>query len=199
MFSRPLLPHLAQLSAARLLLLFGLLAIAPIQGRAQQPATPAVTTPAVTTPAAAAPAATVTLPPYLRQDLYPKWIDAKAQVTWPPNDGCAAPPAPQTIPAGTMIDRFGSENGRFFSPRGESYAGRAVPYVCSKMVYTVYRVVHPLKVMACKAAPWFDEPGGAMQYQTEDPAFKLREAGIIEVAANDNTGPGKPTSPCGSP
>ncbi len=98
-----------------------------------------------------------------------------------------------------MIDRFGSENGRFFRPRGECYAGRAVPYVCSRVVYTVDRVVRALQVQACKAAPWFNEPGGAVQYQTEEPAAKLRETVFIEVAANDNTGNGKPVSPCGSP
>ena len=144
-------------------------------------------------------APTVTLPPDLRQPLYPKWIDAKAQIRWPPNDGCAAAPVAQTVPAGTLIDRFGSENGRFFSPRGDSFASRALPYLCSKMAYTVYRVLKPLNVMECKAAAWFDEPGGAEQFQTVDPAFKLRQDRFIAVVANDNTGTGKPASPCGSP
>src|SRR5271157_2905199 len=112
-----------------LLLLVGLLATAwPMPTPAQQ----------------AAPAATgtaPTLPPYLRQDLYPKWIDDKAQVKWPPNNGCAAAPVSETLAPGTLIDRFGSEGGSFFSPKGESFDARAVPYVCSQMVYTVYRVV----------------------------------------------------------
>ncbi len=137
------------------------------------------------------------LPPHLRRALYPKWIDAKAEITWPPNDGYAAPPVAQTLPAGTLIDRFGGEGGTFFSPKGESFAARAVPYVCERMTYTVYRVAKPLVVLAGKAAPWFDEPGGAVQYRTEEPAFKLRLAGMIETAANDNSPDGTFPAPCG--
>lgn len=147
-------------------------------------------------PAAQQPAST--LPPNIRPDLAEKWYP-NGQIMWPPNDGCAAAPVAQTLPAGSLIDRFGSEGGTFFSPRGESYAARAVPYVCSKMAYTVYRVDRPLHVQACKAAPWFDEPGGAAQYKTDAPAYKLREAGTIEVATSDSSGNGKPASPCGSP
>lgn len=138
------------------------------------------------------------LPPNIRPDLAEKW-HPNGQIMWPPNDGCAAAPVSQTLPTGTLIDRFGSEGGTFFSPRGESYAARAVPYVCSKMAYTVYRVDRPLPVQACRAAPWFDEPGGATQYKTDAPAYKLREAGTIEVATGDSSGNGKPASPCGSP
>jgi len=139
------------------------------------------------------------LPPYLRQDLYPKWIDDKAQITWPPNNGCAAAPVSESLAPGTMIDRFGSEVGSFFSPKGESFAARAVPYDCSKMAYTIYRVTRPLHVETCKAAPWFDEPGGATQYQTDEPAFRLRESGSIEVATSDATGNDTSVPPCGGP
>ena len=140
-----------------------------------------------------------TLPPYLRQSLYPKWIDAQAQIKWPPDNGCAATPVSETIAAGTLIDRFGSEGGTFFSPKGESFDARAVPYVCSKMAYTVYRVDKPLHVMDCKAAPWFDEPGGAEQFQTDRPAYKLRESGAIEVVPSDSTGNASAASPCKGP
>jgi hypothetical protein len=139
------------------------------------------------------------LPPYLRQDLYPKWIDDKVQVTWPPNDGCATSPTSETLSAGTLIDRFGGEGGRFFSPKGESFAARAVPYVCGKMVYTVYRVTKSLRVSTCRAAPWFGEPGGATQFQTDEPAFILRESGAIEVVPSDAAGNAPSASPCGSP
>lgn len=144
-------------------------------------------------------AAVVVLPSYLRADLYPRWVDARALITWPPNNGCAADPVSETVPPGTLIDRFGSENGSFFSPRGESFAARAVPYVCQRMAYTVYRVTRTLPVHTCKAAPWFGEPGGAVQYQTSAPAFRLREQGMIEVVTDDAGGTGGAASPCGSP
>jgi len=135
-------------------------------------------------------------PEVFRRDLYPEWITLKPDIRWPPNDGCAAAPTPQVLPAGALIDRFGSENGQFFSPKGEPYAARAVPYVCERMAYTVYRVVKPLAVKACMAAPWFGEPGGATQYQSADPAARLREAGLIEVVDGGAGGTTTTASPC---
>lgn len=123
-------------------------------------------------------------PPVLRWDLVPQWIAwtaPKATVSWPPNNGCAAAPVGETLAPGTLIDRFGSEGGTFFSPQGESFAGRAVPYVCRMMDYRVYKVKQPLTVQSCAAAPWFGEPGGAKQVQTADPAYKLVAAGVIEA------------------
>lgn len=139
-------------------------------------------------------------PPNLRPALFPEWIDAAKQIKWPPRDGCAeATPVADTIAPGALIDRFGSEGGSYFSPVGQSFASRALPYVCSQMVYTTYRVKQPLNVQRCAAAPWFGEPGGAIQYKTAEPAYKLLASGMIEAAKNDATPDGKPVSPCGSP
>jgi hypothetical protein len=98
-----------------------------------------------------------------------------------------------------MIDRFGSEGGTFFSPRGESYQSRAVPYVCRMMDYRVYRVVKPIAVKSCKAAPWFNEPGGAIQVQTTEPAYKLVAEGKIEVVSHAISGSSGSAPQCGSP
>ena len=152
--------------------------------------------------AQAATAAPAGFPANLRWTLVPKWIqwaEARAQISWPPNDGCAAEPESRSLASGEMIDRFGSEGGSFFSPRGESYQGRAVPYVCTQMDYRVYRVVKPIAVKACKAAPWFGEPGGAIQVQTTDPAYKLVADGKIEVVSYAAGGSGGPTPQCGRP
>jgi hypothetical protein len=141
-------------------------------------------------------------PANLRYDLVPKWIKwvaDKAQISWPPNDGCAAEPVAQSLTSGQMIDRFGSEFGTFFSPRGESFRARAVPYVCPQMDYRVYRVVKPIAVKSCKAAPWFDEPGGAVQVQTADPANKLVAAGMIEQVSYAAGGSSGPAPQCGRP
>jgi Tuberculosis necrotizing toxin len=141
-------------------------------------------------------------PANLRWELVPKWIkwaDAKADISWPPNDGCAAAPVAQSLAGGEMIDRFGSEGGTFFSPRGESYRSRAVPYVCRQMDYRVYRVVKPIAVKSCKAASWFGEPGGAIQVQTTEPAFKLVADGKIEVVSYAAGGSGGAAPQCGRP
>jgi len=141
-------------------------------------------------------------PANLRWNLVPKWIqwnDSKALISWPPNDGCAGATVNETLPPGTLIDRFGSEGGTFFSPRGESFASRAVPYVCKQMDYRVYRVEKPLRVQACKAAPWFGEPGGARQVQSADPAYKLVASGTIEAVTYVVGGGSGPFTQCGRP
>lgn len=141
-------------------------------------------------------------PANLRWDLVPKWIqwaNEKADIHWPPNDGCTAAPVTATIPAGTLIDRFGSEGGTFFSPKGESFKSRAVPYVCKAMDYRVYRVLKALTVKSCRAAPWFNEPGGAKQVQTSEPAYKLVADKVIEAIEYDVGGSGKPSPLCGNP
>ncbi len=141
-------------------------------------------------------------PANLRWNLVSKWISwdgTKANISWPPNDGCAAAPVAETLPAGAMIDRFGSEGGTFFSPRGESFKSRAVPYVCDQMDYRVYKVLKPLPVQACTAAPWFGEPGGAKQVQSADPAYKLVAAQIIEAVSYEVGGRDGPYPQCGRP
>ena len=141
-------------------------------------------------------------PTNLRWDLVPRWIQwsaPNATISWPPNDGCAAPPAAETLPPGALIDRFGSEGGSFFSPKGESFADRAVPYVCRQMDYRVYRVVKPMPVKACHAAPWFGEPGGATQVQTTDPAYKMVASGTIETVTYAGGGSDGPAPQCGTP
>jgi hypothetical protein len=141
-------------------------------------------------------------PGNLRYDLVPQWIkwaDAKAAISWPPNDGCAAAPETKTLAAGTLIDRFGSEGGTFFSPKGEAFAARAVPYVCKTMDYRVYKVMKPIPVKECKAAPWFGEPGGAVQVQAAEPAFKLVANGSIEAVTYVVGGSSGPFTQCGSP
>jgi len=141
-------------------------------------------------------------PANLRYNLVPKWIQwaaDKANISWPPNDGCAAAPTARDLAPGTLIDRFGSEGGTFFSPRGETFASRAVPYVCTQMDYRVYKVVKPIAVKSCKAAPWFGEPGGAVQVQTADPAYKLVAAGSIEAVSYAVGGSGGSAPQCGRP
>jgi hypothetical protein len=147
-------------------------------------------------------AAPAGFPSNLRWDLVPKWIqwvDAKAQISWPPNDGCSSAPVSESLTAGELIDRFGSEGGTFFSPQGESFRSRAVPYVCTQMDYRVYRVVKPIAVKACKAASWFGEPGGAIQVQAADPAYKLVADGEIEVVSYAVGGSGGSAPQCGRP
>jgi len=129
----------------------------------------------------------------VRPDLDRQWLDPTGAIRWPTADGFSAAPVVVVLPAGVLIDRFGNDYGRFFSPKGASYAGRALPYVCEKLVYSVFRVTLPVLAWTGKAAAWFGEPGGATQLQTDAPAAQLVADHVVEKLPD----PG--AAPCGKP
>src|SRR5262249_37025407 len=79
------------------------------------------------------------LRPNVRHYLAAVWFNDDGSLHWPPNDGFSAQPILVVLPPNLLIDRFGSTSGRFFSPKGASYGGRALPYICEKLRYAVYR------------------------------------------------------------
>lgn len=137
----------------------------------------------------AAPAAAPAGAPELRSGLGDPWVEG-GKIKWPPANGFTDKPVLMVLPPGLLLDRFGSEGGRFFSPKGASYGGRALPYVCATLVYHVYRVEEPLLAWSGAASPWFGETGGATQLQTDATAAQLIADGVL--AAVPDSGP----SPC---
>ena len=134
----------------------------------------------------------IALPSPLLPTLGEKWIDAHGGVIWPPADGFSAQPFPLILAAGLLIDRFGSPYGRFFSPKGADYSARALPYQCDKLNHTTYQVMSPIFVWVGKAAPWFDQAGGATQFETDATAAQL----VADAALKAVGEPAK--SPCKS-
>lgn len=128
------------------------------------------------------------LPPDVRPGLATSAWSGPCGLKWPPDDGFAGPAVLEQLQAGTLIDRFGSPYGTFFSPVGASYRSRALPYVCESKAYTVYRLDVPLRVQAGKAAPWFNEPGGATQFMTYVTAADLAANGLITVEKYEPAG-----------
>lgn len=122
---------------------------------------------------------TAPLPPDLRPNLNPRWVSATGELLLPAHDGFARQPAPVVLPPGMLIDRFGSDRGTFFSPSGASFAGRALPNVCTARPYTTYEVLRPVLAWTGTAAPWFDEPGGATQFKTDASAAWLVADGTL--------------------
>ena len=138
--------------------------------------------------AAPEPPRTALVPP-LRPTLAVKWIDSAGTINWPPTDGFAASPIPIILPPGVLLDRFGSQYGRFFSPKNAGYSARALPYSCDQLAYTTYRVKAPLLVWTGRAAPWFDESGGATQFQTDATAAQLVADATLEPVAGASGAP----------
>nr|WP_175476132.1 TNT domain-containing protein [Evansella caseinilytica] len=116
---------------------------------------------------------------YLKyKDVYdnPKYFNQETgDITWPgtkgdPNiDGFVNGEYKiETLKPGTEIDRYGSNpSGQYFSPAGSSYESRALPPHMSEQPYTKYRVVKDFDVKSGKIAPWFDEVGGGIQFNSQ--------------------------------
>lgn len=111
-----------------------------------------------------------------RDDLDESYFDPKTgELTWP--DGKTAGTFPKgfdkngsfrdVLEPGQVIDRYGSESGRFLSPAGTPYEQRALPYDASRMDYRKYRIMKPLPVESGKAQPYFGQAGGGRQYMTD--------------------------------
>ncbi|MGH7154937.1 MAG: TNT domain-containing protein [Acetobacteraceae bacterium] len=127
--------------------------------------------------------------PVVRSDLPPAFEILPGHLVWPAEDGFAPGTLPVTVQPGALLDRFGDNAGTFFSPKGAGYRERSLPYVCRGYAYTVYRVVKPLPALLGTAAPWFGEPGGAVQVKTTACANQLLAAGVIEVATTSTPSP----------
>lgn len=120
--------------------------------------------------------------PASAQSLLNPTLNVTNWLRWPPNDGCAGAEIAETLQPGMRIDRYGSENGRFFATPNTPYAARALPYDPAKLPHTVYVIQKPLTVEECTAAPWFDEPGGGIQFKAAEPAAQLKAEGVIVIA-----------------
>ncbi len=85
-------------------------------------------------------------------------------INWPPNNGFDGEPSIMTLKKGELIDRYGAPSGGFFSPEGIPYEHRALALHSDEADYYVYKVVDEFEVTGGKIAPWFDRPGGGIQY-----------------------------------
>jgi len=119
------------------------------------------------------------LPWNARPDLRMMWLQTDCRYWFPQRDGFAGKARNLVLRPGAVIDRFGNPGGNFLAPADASYMGRAVPYDRLKMPYYRYEVVRPLRVQAGKAAPWFDQPGGGIQYKTAVPVKALVDSGHL--------------------
>ncbi|MCT8343381.1 hemagglutinin repeat-containing protein, partial [Photorhabdus kleinii] len=86
---------------------------------------------------------------------------------WPPNRGAYGPVEKVTLPAGTIVDRYGHPGGNFVSPVGVPFENRALPpsYETTKP-YFQYKVVKPIPdVPKSNILPWFGQKGKGTQYE----------------------------------
>jgi len=83
---------------------------------------------------------------------------------WPKNAGFASS-TKKRIKPGTILDRYGSETGRFLGEPGATVSQRGMAQGTEKLPYTRYRVVKPFDAQVGPAAPVpsFGASGGSPQ------------------------------------
>ncbi len=81
---------------------------------------------------------------------------------------------------GDIIDRFGMDSGKYFSPAGTPLEMRALPYNADISKYTRYVVLKPFEVEASTIAPAFGKIGLGTQYRCAVNAKTLVRKGIIK-------------------
>ncbi len=88
---------------------------------------------------------------------------------------------PSSLQPGDVIDRYGDRDGRFASPAGTPFEQRALPPSSVGTGYTQFEVVKPLpeSVIEGPIAPWFEQPGGGVQYVFEHPLGWYVEEGYL--------------------
>jgi hypothetical protein len=83
----------------------------------------------------------------------------------PPNRGFVGKPTRTEIDPGTLIDRYGSELGRFASPRGTPFEARSLPPEAASAPLRTYEVLRPLPANSGSTAPWYGQPGRGTQFE----------------------------------
>jgi hypothetical protein len=85
----------------------------------------------------------------------------------PDYKGFTKPPSQNTLPVGTIVDRYGENLGRYFSPPGTPRWGRSLKSDVSGTLKR-YRVKQPLPVETGRTAPWFGQAGGGIGHRVID-------------------------------
>jgi hypothetical protein len=94
-----------------------------------------------------------------------RFAAAAAVITWPPSDGFLGAPTMEVLPPGTLVERYGFEDGSFVCPVGTPFPMRSLPASYISKPYHVYLVKLCLSVWAGPIAPAFGQPGLGIQYQ----------------------------------
>ncbi|WP_224276257.1 TNT domain-containing protein [Nocardioides lacusdianchii] len=96
-------------------------------------------------------------------------------------DGFDGPPQPNSVEPGDVLDRYGPADGAYASPSGTPFDQRALPPSSVGSDYTQYEVLKPLpeSVTEGRIAPWFEQPGGGVQYMFDKPMSWYVENGYL--------------------
>jgi hypothetical protein len=105
------------------------------------------------------------------------------EYAWPPGErypeGGTDSGEPVVLAEGTVVDRFGTPDGRVFSADATGFPRRALPPDLLGSGYRRYRVTRQLPVWRTLSAPWFAQPGGGERYRSTYSALELVALGYL--------------------
>ncbi|PWW64534.1 TNT domain-containing protein [Actinokineospora spheciospongiae] len=105
------------------------------------------------------------------------------EYAWPPGEvfpeGGVAAGEPDVLAVGTVVDRFGTAEGRVFAAGGTPFARRSLPPALLTAGYHRYRVLRPLPVWRAVSAAWFAQPGGGDRLRATRSAADLVALGYL--------------------
>ncbi|HEX3778257.1 MAG TPA: TNT domain-containing protein [Pseudonocardiaceae bacterium] len=118
-----------------------------------------------------------------------------AEFAWPPGQtfpegGCDHGEAVVLAP-GTVLDRFGDNEGRVFSADGTAFAARSLPPDRLTTGYHRYEVLRELPMWWALSTGWFGQSGGGVRYRAVYPAADLVALGFLR----EITEPSQPNQP----
>jgi hypothetical protein len=107
------------------------------------------------------------------------------KIVYPPRGGFQGPIKRATIPAGTIVDRFGGSWGRYVSPFGTGSAMRSLPP--GPRTYHAYLVLKPIRSASGEAGAFFGEIGNGAQYKLRRSVEFLKDNGFLRhMTARDS-------------
>lgn len=104
-------------------------------------------------------------------------------------EGTIIPPHAELPPQGTTLDRFGYPGGEWLSPPEGTppFAERALPPGSAVKPYFEYVVADPARlppgwrIEQSNVAPWFNQPGGGVQYRIIAPPDGIDPPSVTEL------------------
>jgi hypothetical protein len=111
------------------------------------------------------------------------------EYAWPPSElfpeGTTAPGEPEILEPGTVIDRFGTPEGRVFAAVDTTFTQRSLPPSHVSAEYRRYRVLKPLPVWRGVSAAWFGQSGGGVRLRTTQSALDLIALGYLTEESDE--------------
>jgi len=113
----------------------------------------------------------------------PEFFDENGDLLWPENAGFAEDAEYVTLEPGTLVDRYGGNEGSFTASAGTPYEQRSLPYEEGDMEFRTYEVLKPIdNVYQGATTPAFGESGGGTQQMfTYDMQYYIDNNYIREV------------------